>query len=119
MTYVNHSPVGLPSLDPGGVKRAEFFREALQDAVGRPLGKGFADKHRRPQADRWNDHQWRGNRYHFFRSPAPYPTTISASKPSARTTKSSLRAANLLVCGAGSRDHESKAATHGFDARGR
>lgn len=34
------------SPDPGGVKRAELFREALQTAVGRPVGKGFADKHR-------------------------------------------------------------------------
>lgn len=34
------------SPDPGGVKRAELFREALEAAVGRPVGKGFADKHR-------------------------------------------------------------------------
>jgi ribose-phosphate pyrophosphokinase len=34
------------SPDPGGVKRAELFREALQAAIGRPVGKGFADKHR-------------------------------------------------------------------------
>jgi ribose-phosphate pyrophosphokinase len=34
------------SPDPGGVKRAELFREALEDAIGRPVGKGFADKHR-------------------------------------------------------------------------
>jgi ribose-phosphate pyrophosphokinase len=34
------------SPDPGGVKRAELFREALEDALGRPVGKGFADKHR-------------------------------------------------------------------------
>jgi ribose-phosphate pyrophosphokinase len=34
------------SPDPGGVKRAELFREALEAAVGKPVGKGFADKHR-------------------------------------------------------------------------
>ena len=34
------------SPDPGGVKRAELFREALEGAVGRRVGKGFADKHR-------------------------------------------------------------------------
>ncbi|MGP0092401.1 MAG: ribose-phosphate diphosphokinase [Xanthobacteraceae bacterium] len=34
------------SPDPGGVKRAELFREALEAAVGRPVGKGFAEKHR-------------------------------------------------------------------------
>jgi ribose-phosphate pyrophosphokinase len=34
------------SPDPGGVKRAELFREALETAIGRPIGKGFSDKHR-------------------------------------------------------------------------
>jgi ribose-phosphate pyrophosphokinase len=34
------------SPDPGGVKRAELFRIALQAAVGKPVGKGFAEKHR-------------------------------------------------------------------------
>lgn len=34
------------SPDPGGVKRAELFREALEVALGRAVGKGFADKHR-------------------------------------------------------------------------
>ncbi len=34
------------SPDPGGVKRAELFREALEAAIGRPVGKGFVDKHR-------------------------------------------------------------------------
>ena len=34
------------SPDPGGVKRAELFREALEAAIGRPVGKAFADKHR-------------------------------------------------------------------------
>jgi ribose-phosphate pyrophosphokinase len=34
------------SPDPGGVKRAELFREALEAAIGKPVGKGFADKRR-------------------------------------------------------------------------
>jgi ribose-phosphate pyrophosphokinase len=32
--------------DPGGVKRAELFRETLEAEMGKPIGKGFADKHR-------------------------------------------------------------------------
>jgi ribose-phosphate pyrophosphokinase len=34
------------SPDPGGVKRAELFRENLEVAIGQPVAKGFADKHR-------------------------------------------------------------------------
>jgi ribose-phosphate pyrophosphokinase len=34
------------SPDAGGVKRAELFREALEAAAGRPVAKGFVDKHR-------------------------------------------------------------------------
>jgi ribose-phosphate pyrophosphokinase len=34
------------SPDPGGVKRAELFREALEAVQGQPVGKGFVDKHR-------------------------------------------------------------------------
>src|SRR3974377_17410 len=34
------------SPDPGGPKRADLFREALQAALRRPVGKGFADKRR-------------------------------------------------------------------------
>jgi ribose-phosphate pyrophosphokinase len=34
------------SPDPGGVKRAELFREPLEAAVGQPIGKGFVDKRR-------------------------------------------------------------------------
>jgi ribose-phosphate pyrophosphokinase len=34
------------SPDPGGVKRAELFRVALEAAVGKAVGKGFAEKHR-------------------------------------------------------------------------
>ncbi len=38
--------LSVVSPDPGGTKRAELFREALEAALGRPVGKGFADKHR-------------------------------------------------------------------------
>ncbi len=34
------------SPDPGGVKRAELFRQTLEAETGKPVGKGFADKHR-------------------------------------------------------------------------
>jgi ribose-phosphate pyrophosphokinase len=34
------------SPDPGGVKRAELFRGALEAALGKPVGNGFAEKHR-------------------------------------------------------------------------
>ena len=34
------------SPDPGGVKRAELFRGALEAAIGKPVGNGFAEKHR-------------------------------------------------------------------------
>lgn len=39
-------PLCVLSPDPGGVKRAELFRETLETKVGRPIGKAFADKHR-------------------------------------------------------------------------
>jgi len=34
------------SPDAGGMKRAELLREALESALGRPIGKGLAEKHR-------------------------------------------------------------------------
>ena len=34
------------SPDPGGTKRADIFHEALQAELGRPVGKGLADKRR-------------------------------------------------------------------------
>ncbi len=34
------------SPDPGGTKRADLFHEALEAALGRPVGKAFADKRR-------------------------------------------------------------------------
>jgi ribose-phosphate pyrophosphokinase len=42
----NNAPVCVLSPDPGGVKRAEIVREALETRLGRPVGKAFADKHR-------------------------------------------------------------------------
>lgn len=39
-------PLCVLSPDPGGVKRAEIVREALEARLGRPVGKAFADKHR-------------------------------------------------------------------------
>jgi ribose-phosphate pyrophosphokinase len=38
--------LSVVSPDPGGVKRAELLRETLESEIGRPVGKGFAEKHR-------------------------------------------------------------------------
>jgi ribose-phosphate pyrophosphokinase len=38
--------LSVVSPDTGGAKRAELFRETLEAALGRPVGKAFADKHR-------------------------------------------------------------------------
>ncbi len=43
---LNEEPLCVVSPDTGGAKRAEFFRESLETALGRQVGKGFADKHR-------------------------------------------------------------------------
>jgi ribose-phosphate pyrophosphokinase len=43
---VGPEPLCVVSPDPGGVKRAELFREALETRLGRPVGKAFVDKHR-------------------------------------------------------------------------
>lgn len=40
------APLCVLSPDPGGVKRAELFREALEERLGRTVGKAFADKRR-------------------------------------------------------------------------
>jgi ribose-phosphate pyrophosphokinase len=40
------SSLCVVSPDPGGVKRAELFREALETACGIAIAKGFVDKHR-------------------------------------------------------------------------
>ena len=38
--------LAVVSPDPGGMKRAELFRKALETATGRPVGKGMVEKHR-------------------------------------------------------------------------
>jgi ribose-phosphate pyrophosphokinase len=38
--------LAVVSPDAGGAKRAELFREALETALGRPVGKGITEKHR-------------------------------------------------------------------------
>jgi ribose-phosphate pyrophosphokinase len=43
---LRHENLCVISPDPGGVKRAELFRETLEAAIGKPVGKGFAEKHR-------------------------------------------------------------------------
>jgi ribose-phosphate pyrophosphokinase len=43
---LNDERLCVLSPDPGGVKRAEIFREALEAALKRPVAKGIADKHR-------------------------------------------------------------------------
>jgi ribose-phosphate pyrophosphokinase len=39
-------PVVVASPDPGGVKRAQLFREALQERLGRPVGSALMEKRR-------------------------------------------------------------------------
>ncbi|MFZ2466965.1 MAG: ribose-phosphate pyrophosphokinase [Parvibaculum sedimenti] len=39
-------PVVVASPDPGGVKRAQLFREALETSLGRPVGSAFMEKRR-------------------------------------------------------------------------
>ena len=36
----------VASPDPGGVKRAQLFRETLEEAIGRPVGSAFMEKRR-------------------------------------------------------------------------
>lgn len=43
---VGDEPLCVVSPDLGGGKRADLFRQALETAVGRPVGKAFAEKHR-------------------------------------------------------------------------
>lgn len=38
--------LAVVSPDAGGMKRAEMLRAALEEALGRPVGKGLAEKHR-------------------------------------------------------------------------
>jgi ribose-phosphate pyrophosphokinase len=41
-----NTPLAVVSPDIGGAKRAELFRQTLEDLVGRPISKGLADKQR-------------------------------------------------------------------------
>ena len=43
---VGNEPLCVISPDLGGGKRAELLREALEVALGRPIGRAFAEKHR-------------------------------------------------------------------------
>jgi ribose-phosphate pyrophosphokinase len=45
-TLVGDEPLAVVSPDVGGVKRAEALRERLEEALGRPVAKGFMDKQR-------------------------------------------------------------------------
>lgn len=40
------APIAVVSPDLGGEKRAELFRQRLEATLGRPIAKGFMDKHR-------------------------------------------------------------------------
>lgn len=46
LELVGDEPLCVVSPDLGGGKRADLFREVLEKAVGRPVGKAFAEKHR-------------------------------------------------------------------------
>lgn len=43
---VGDNPLAVISPDPGGVKRADIFREAMERALQRPVAGGFMEKHR-------------------------------------------------------------------------
>lgn len=45
-TVVGNEPLCVISPDLGGGKRADLLREALETALGRQIGKAFAEKHR-------------------------------------------------------------------------
>lgn len=44
--HLSDRTLAVISPDAGGMKRAELLREALETALGRPVGKGLAEKHR-------------------------------------------------------------------------
>ena len=46
LTWRTEGPLVVMSPDPGGVKRAQLFRESLQDRQGRGVGFGFMEKRR-------------------------------------------------------------------------
>jgi ribose-phosphate pyrophosphokinase len=46
LSLAGDGPVAVVSPDPGGVKRAQLFREMLERKLGRPVAHGFLDKRR-------------------------------------------------------------------------
>lgn len=46
LTLVGDGPVVVASPDPGGVKRAQLFRETLEASLARPVGSAFLEKRR-------------------------------------------------------------------------
>ena len=46
MTLIRNEPVVVASPDPGGVKRAQLFRETLEATLARPIGGAFLEKRR-------------------------------------------------------------------------
>jgi ribose-phosphate pyrophosphokinase len=46
LELVDEEPVVVASPDPGGVKRAQLFRETFEDMLGRPPGSAFMEKRR-------------------------------------------------------------------------
>lgn len=45
-TLIGDEPIVVASPDPGGVKRAQLFREMFEKTLNRPLGAAFMDKRR-------------------------------------------------------------------------
>lgn len=46
LELIGDAPVVVASPDPGGVKRAQLFRETLEASLGRPVGSAFLEKRR-------------------------------------------------------------------------
>ena len=46
MAFAREGPVVVASPDPGGVKRAQLFRETLEASVGSPFGSAYLEKRR-------------------------------------------------------------------------
>jgi ribose-phosphate pyrophosphokinase len=44
--FIATDKIAIVSPDAGGMKRAELLRECLEKAIGRPVGKGIAEKYR-------------------------------------------------------------------------
>lgn len=46
IALVGDAPIVVASPDPGGVKRAQLFRERIESLLGRPVGSAFMEKRR-------------------------------------------------------------------------